>query len=103
MHLSQFAIKLNEMGCDSRVGTFALRVVSVAPSPANAISGESATTATVPAGAKHAVVQNTSAANVTYALAAFPALVLAPGERLALATDELKLLAFSSPVVIWYY
>lgn len=102
MHLSQFAIRLNPDNCAVGSDQFALRVVQSAPSPANAISGESATTATVPTGAKNALVQNVTTSAITYTRTGFPPLSLLPGERMTLPTSEIAMYTFGAAVTIWY-
>jgi hypothetical protein len=102
MHLSQFAVRLNADNCAVGSDQFALRVTQSAPSPANAISGESATTATVPTGANNAIVQNTTTSPITYTRTGFPPLQLLAGERMVIPTEELKLYTFGANVTIWY-
>lgn len=102
MHLSQFAVRLNPDDCAVGSDQFALRVMVSAPSPANAISGESATTATVPMGANNALIQNTTTGPITYTKTGFPPLVLLAGERMTTSVTELSMYTFGANVTIWY-
>lgn len=102
MHLSQFAVRLNPDDCAVGSDQFALRVVQSAPSPANAISGESATTATVPTNANNAFIQNTTTGPITYTMGGLPPLSLLPGERMSMTAAEVVKYTFGAAVSIWY-